>query len=83
MAGRHRGEIAKYIAAAKGRVKDPDSARSLEAEMQESVEYLDVNAALAMAAMLLVRTFFPVPAYNSMQRRDVCSSRYTTHTSVV
>ena len=54
LAGRHRGEIAKFIAAAKGRVKDPDSARSLEAEMQESVEYLDVNAALAMAAMLLV-----------------------------
>lgn len=40
---------------AKGRVKDPDSARALEAEMQESVEYLDVNAALAMADMLLVR----------------------------
>ncbi len=54
LAGRHRGEIAKFIAAAKGRVKDPDSARSLEAEMQEFVEYLDVNAALAMAAMLLV-----------------------------
>ncbi|CAL8468215.1 g7754 [Coccomyxa elongata] len=55
--GRHRGEIAKFIAAAKGRVKDPDSARSLEAEMQETVEYLDVNAALAMAAMLLGPAF--------------------------
>ncbi len=53
-AGRHRGEIAKLIATAKGRLKDPDLARVLEAEMQEAVEYLDVNAALAMADMLLV-----------------------------
>lgn len=36
-------------------MKDPDSARALEAEMQEAVDYLDVNAALAMADMLLVR----------------------------
>ncbi|EIE19264.1 hypothetical protein COCSUDRAFT_48883 [Coccomyxa subellipsoidea C-169] len=55
--GRHRGEIAKYIAVAKGRVKDPDSARALEAEMQEAVDYLDVNAALAMADMLLGPAF--------------------------
>jgi hypothetical protein len=54
-AGRHRADTAKAVAVAKGRVKDPESARALEVEMLETAEYLDINAALAMADMLLVR----------------------------
>ena len=42
--------------AAKARVKDPDSARAMEADMLEANEYLELNAAMSMAAMLLVRT---------------------------
>lgn len=52
--GRHRADMAKQIAVAKIRVKDPDSSRVLEAEMVETSEYLDINAALAMSDMLLV-----------------------------
>ena len=42
--------------AAKARVKDPDSARAMEADMLEANEYLELNAAMSMAAMLLVRS---------------------------
>lgn len=48
--------MAKQITVAKTRVKDPDSSRFLEAEMLETSEYLDINAALAMSDMLLVRS---------------------------
>ena len=41
--------------AAKARVKDPDSARAMEADLLEANEYLELNAAMSMAAMLLVR----------------------------
>ena len=40
--------------AAKARVKDPESARAMEADLLEANEYLELNAALGMAAMLLV-----------------------------
>ena len=53
-AGRHRGEIAKAISAARLRVKDPASARALDADILEAAEHLEHNSALAMAAMLLV-----------------------------
>ena len=53
-AGRHRGDVAKAVMAAKARVKDPDSARAMEADLLEANEYLELNAALGMAAMLLV-----------------------------
>ena len=52
--GRHRGDVAKAVLAAKARVKDPDSARALEADLLEANEYLELNAAMGMAAMLLV-----------------------------
>lgn len=40
--------------AAKARVKDPESARAMEADLLEANEYLELIAALGMAAMLLV-----------------------------
>lgn len=40
--------------AARARVKDPDSARAMEADLLEANEYLELNAAMGMAAMLLV-----------------------------
>lgn len=52
--GRHSGDVAKAVLAAKARVKDPDSARALEADLLEANEYLELNAAMGMAAMLLV-----------------------------
>ncbi len=55
-AGRHRGDVVKAVMAAKARVKDPDSARAMEADMLEANEYLELNAAMSMAAMLLVRS---------------------------
>ena len=55
-AGRYRGDVVKAVMAAKARVKDPDSARAMEADMLEANEYLELNAAMSMAAMLLVRT---------------------------
>ena len=65
-AGRHRGEVTKSIIAAKTRVKDPDSARALEAELLEAVEYVELNASMAMADLLLVRlttwVLFPLPS---------------------
>ena len=55
-AGRHRGDVVKAVMAAKARVKDPDSARAMEVDLLEANEYLELNAAMSMAAMLLVRT---------------------------
>ena len=79
-AGRHRGDVAKAVMAAKARVKDPDSARAMEADLLEANEYLELNAALGMATMLLVN-MHPSVCVCAVPDLSGCPSR--THTCKV
>ena len=55
-AGRYRNEVHRAITVARLRVKDPEGARNLEADMSEAADLLEHAANLGMATMLLVST---------------------------
>lgn len=52
--GRYRNEVHRAITVARLRVKDPEGARNLEADMNEAADLLEHAANLGMATMLLV-----------------------------
>lgn len=52
---RYRSEVSKALAVSRMRVKDPESARHLDADISETADMVEQAAYLAMAAMLLVR----------------------------
>lgn len=60
-AGRPRGEVARAVAAARMRAKDPDAARTAEADIVEAAEYVATAALAATAALLHVRSPLRVP----------------------
>ena len=68
--------------AAKARVKDPESARAMEADLLEANEYLELNAALGMAAMLLVSTQPPQKKLYCMNTALECISQTSGHSAV-
>lgn len=51
---RYRSEVSKALAVSRMRVKDPESARHLDADISETADMVEQAAYLAMAAMLLV-----------------------------
>lgn len=54
MPGRYRSEVAKALYMSRMRIKDPETAKQVEAELAEASDVVEHAAHLAMAAMLLV-----------------------------
>ena len=73
---RYRNEVGKAVAVSRTRIKDPESARQYETDMAETADMVEQAAYLAMAAMLLVRSFHDMATNSpSVTNRKLVSVR--------